>query len=130
MFASEEKCASACHARMEVKELSPELARTGGEKGDGMAKEGDGVRDWCRRVCLGGFGDGRVSGEALTITAGGVEAYGGQDTKRKQDWQDYDKKRGWQVESRATEGGIACHCGNQGPKNRGSVNFCYIWSQW
>ena len=77
-----------------------------------MAEEGDAVGNWWGRGCLGAFGGGgAVSGEALVVTAGGIEVNYGQDAQCEKNWHGWKQKPAWQVIDIATENGIGSHGG-------------------
>lgn len=77
--ATELECTSACCIGMIAKEVSPEHARSRGEKGKGVAKNRDGVR-YCWRASRSRSSRRRcVLPEGEAITNGRVKAHGRQD---------------------------------------------------
>ena len=76
---------------MGTEEVGPELARFGGEEGNGVAEEGDGVRNRWRGASFCGPGSGGGgAGKDSMVFAGGVEAYNRQDADHGEAWRDYE----------------------------------------
>ena len=79
----------ACRARVGTEELGPELAGSGSEEGNGMAKNGDGIghcRWGCRRCKFPGYRTELLEGDF--VADGCVHAYNCENNRYDKEWCD------------------------------------------